>query len=41
MWVAMDTTYILGSGAVKGTCNLLADGIVKLIRALAADAPLG
>ena len=36
MWVAMDTTYILGRGAVKDTHNLVADGIVKLMRALAA-----
>ena len=36
MRVAMDTTYILGRGAVKDTCNLLADGIVKLMRALGA-----
>ena len=36
MWVALDTTYILGRGAVKDTYNLLADGIVKLMRALAA-----
>ena len=36
MRVAMDTTYILGRGAVKGTYNLLADGIVKLMRALSA-----
>ena len=35
MRVAMDTTYILGRGAVKDTYNLLADGIVKLMRALA------
>ena len=28
-------TNILGRGAVKDTCNLLADGIVKLLRALA------
>ena len=34
--VALDTTNILGSGAVKDTYNLLADGIVKLLRALAA-----
>ena len=34
--VALDTTNILGRGAVKDTCNLLADGIVKLMRALAA-----
>ncbi len=36
MRVALDTTYILGRGAVKDTCNLVADGIVKLLRALAA-----
>ena len=36
MRVALDTTYILGRGAVKDTYNLLADGIVKLLRALAA-----
>ena len=36
MKVALDTTNILGRGAVKDTCNLLADGIVKLMRALAA-----
>ena len=35
MRVALDTTYILGRGAVKDTNNLLADGIVKLLRALA------
>ena len=35
MRVALDTTNILGRGAVKDTFNLLADGIVKLIRALA------
>ena len=29
MRVALDTTYILGRGAVKDTYNLLADGIVK------------
>ena len=34
--VALDTTYILGRGAVKDTYNLLADGIVKLLRVLAA-----
>ena len=34
MKVALDTTNILGRGAVKDTCNLLADGIVKLLRAL-------
>ena len=36
MRVALDTTFILGRGAVRDTCNLLADGIVKLLRALAA-----
>ena len=36
MKVALDTTNILGRGAVKDTCNLLADGMVKLLRALAA-----
>ena len=34
--MALDTTKILGRGAVKDTCNLLADGIVKLLRTLAA-----
>ena len=29
MRVALDPTNILGRGAVKDTCNLLADGIVK------------
>ena len=36
MRVALDTTNILGRGAVRDTCNLLADGVVKLMRALAA-----
>ena len=36
MKVALDTTNILGRGAVKDTYNLLADGIVNLLRALAA-----
>ncbi len=36
MRVALDTTNILGRGAVRDTRNLLADGIVKLLRALAA-----
>ena len=36
MRVALDTTNILGRGAVRDTCNLLADGIVKLMRALAS-----
>ena len=35
MKVALDTTNILGQGAVRDTYNLLADGIVKLLRALA------
>ena len=35
MRVALDTTNILGRGAVRDTCNLLADGVVKLMRALA------
>jgi hypothetical protein len=35
MRVALDTAAILGRGAVKDTYNLLADGIVKLVRALA------
>ena len=34
MKVALDTTYILGRGAVKDTYNLLTDGIVKLMRTL-------
>ena len=38
MRVALDTTYILGRGAVKDIYNLLADGIVKLLRVLAAVA---
>ncbi len=36
MRVALDTTNILGRGAVKDTYNLLADGIVGLLRRLAA-----
>jgi hypothetical protein len=35
MKVALDTTYILGRGAVKDTYNLLADGIVQVVRAMA------
>ena len=35
MKVALDTTNLLGRGAVQDTYNLLADGIVKLLRALA------
>ena len=34
MKVAVDTTNILGRGAVKDTYNLLADGTVKLLRVL-------
>src|SRR6266542_1466070 len=34
----LDTSYILGRGAVKDTDNLLADGIGQLIRALARRA---
>src|SRR5215467_11665925 len=33
--VALDTTHILGRGAVKDTYNLLADGIVQVLGALA------
>ena len=36
MRAALDTTFILGRGAVKDTCNLLSDGIVKLLWGLAA-----
>ena len=36
MRVALDTTNILGRGSVKDTFNLLADGIVKLMRAPAS-----
>ena len=36
MRVSLDTTFILGRGAVKDTYNLLADGIVKLMQAMAA-----
>ncbi len=34
MKVALDTTYILGRGAVKDTYNLLSDGVVELMRVL-------
>ena len=37
MKVAVDTTYILGRGAVKDTYNLLADGTGQVVRALAQD----
>ena len=33
--VVLDTTYILGRGAVKDTYNLLADGMRQLMRAMA------
>lgn len=33
----LDTSYILGRGAVKDTYNLLADGILQLIRGLAVS----
>jgi len=36
MKATLDTSYILGRGAVKDTYNLLADGIVQVVRALAA-----
>ena len=36
--LALDTTPILGRGAVKDTYNLLADGIVRLLRVLAGRA---
>ncbi len=35
MRVALDTTNILGRGVVRDTYNLPADGMVKLLRALA------
>jgi len=35
MKTALDTSYVLGRGAVKDTYNLLADGIVQVVRALA------
>ncbi len=35
MKVVLDTSYILGRGAVKDTYNLLGDGIQQLCRALA------
>ena len=36
--IVLDTTYVLGRGAVKDTYNLLADGIIKLARELATGA---
>ena len=38
--LALDTTNILGRGAVKDTYNLLADGIVLVLRVLAGQADL-
>ena len=35
MRVALDTTFILGRGAVKDTYNLLDDGVIRLMRVLA------
>jgi IS5 family transposase len=35
MKVVLDTTFILGAGAVKDTYNLIADGIMQLVRVLA------
>jgi transposase len=37
--LALDTTHILGRGAVKDTYNLLADGIVEVLQALAKLGP--
>jgi hypothetical protein len=37
--LALDTTHILGRGAVKDTYNLLADGIVEVLRGLAKLGP--
>jgi transposase len=39
MKLALDTTNILGRGAVKDTYNLLADGIVQVLRTLAKLGP--
>ena len=39
MKLALDTTNILGRGAVKDTYNLLADGIVQVLRVLAELGP--
>jgi transposase len=36
--LALDTTHILGRGAVKDTYNLLADGIARVLRVLARHA---
>ena len=42
MRVSLDTTYILGRGAVKDTYNLLSEDIVKLMKAVVAveDVPV-
>src|SRR5215204_2021084 len=37
--VVLDTTHVLGRGALKDTYNLLADAITVLARALAAEVP--
>jgi Transposase DDE domain/Transposase domain (DUF772) len=37
--LALDTTHILGRGAVKDTYNLLADGIVQVLHSLAKLGP--
>jgi len=39
MKLALDTTHILGRGAVKDSYNLLADGIVQVLRELAKLGP--
>jgi len=39
MKLALDTTHILGRGAVKDTYNLLADGIVQVLHVLAKLGP--
>jgi len=39
--LALDTTNILGRGAVKDTYNLLADGVVLVLRVLARQAGVG
>src|SRR5438128_2485413 len=39
MKLALDTTHILGRGAVKDSYNLLADGIVQVLRMLAKLGP--
>ena len=39
MKLALDTTHILGRGAVNDTYNLLADGIIQVLRVLAKLGP--